>query len=344
VTVLSPHDLPALLKVLADPTRLRILALLELEELSVGELSRALGLAQSRVSNHLRVLREAELLRERHVGASTYLRSRLAGGGNGEAGHAARLWNSLREGLAELPEHEADRFRLSDLLAQRGPGTAEFFDALAGDWDKLGALFQTGQARHRAAAHLLPKGLVLADLGCGTGYMARALAGLATHLICVDRSQGMLDAARKRLDPAPTGTHIEFRTGELDALPIADGELDGALVGMVLHHLEGLDGALGEMRRVLRPGGTAVVLELAPHREEWMHRALGDRHLGLEAGDVVAALRRAGFEDVRLETVDDRYCPSAPGSEDDSTSASESGPVALPLYIVRGRVHTGPDA
>lgn len=352
MTVLSPHALPALLKVLADPTRLRILALLELEELSVGELSRALGLAQSRVSNHLRVLREGELLRERHVGASTYLRSALPAGGQGKTGYAARLWSSLREGLAELPEHEADRLRLSDLVAQRGPGTAEFFDALAGEWDKRGALFETGQARQRAAAHLLPKGLVLADLGCGTGYMARALAGLATRLICVDRSQGMLDAARKRLDPAPSGTQIEFREGELDALPIADGELDGALVGMVLHHLEGLDDALGEMRRVLRPGGTAVVLELAPHREEWMHRALGDRHLGLEAGDVVAALRRAGFEDVRLETVDDRYCPTAPETEDDrhhpTAPETENDPgsraVALPLYIVRGRVPAGPDA
>ena len=117
---------------------------------------------------------------------------------------------------------------------------------------------------------------------------------------------------------------------------------------MVLHHLEGLDDALGEMRRVLRPGGTAVVLELAPHREEWMHRALGDRHLGLEAGDVVAALRRAGFEDVRLEIVDDRYCPSAPGPENDPHSPPGSPPgneaVALPLYIVRGRVPAGPDA
>ena len=166
MTVHSPHALPALLKVLADPTRLRILALLELEELSVGELSRALGLAQSRVSNHLRVLREGEFLRERHVGASTYLRSALPHGGQDATGYAARLWSSLREGLAELPEHGADRLRLSDLLAQRGPGTAEFFDALAGEWDKLGALFQTGQARQRAAAHLLPKGLVLADLGC----------------------------------------------------------------------------------------------------------------------------------------------------------------------------------
>ena len=103
MTLNVPHALPALLKVLSDPTRLRILALLELEELAVGELSRALGLAQSRVSNHLRVLREADLLRERHVGASTYLRSALVGGssGNGAPGTAARLWTSLRDGLGE---------------------------------------------------------------------------------------------------------------------------------------------------------------------------------------------------------------------------------------------------
>ena len=346
-TPLASLDLPALLKVLGEPTRLRILALLELEELSVGELSRALGMAQSRVSNHLRVLREAGLLIERHVGSATHLRSALAAESHRKGADptfAARLWEPLRDGLRELPEHQSDRLRLSDLLAARRAESRDFFDSLAGEWDKVGALFATGQARERAVAHLLPEGLVLADLGCGTGYMGRALAGLCGRLVCVDRSQGMLDAARERLDPPPPGTEIEFREGELDALPIEDNELDGAVAGMVLHHLEDLDGPLREMRRTIRAGGSAVVLELAPHREEWMHRALGDRHLGLEASDVAAAMRRVGFVDVRFETADDRYCPKPPESNADSeatgipTDASASESVSLPLYIVRGRV------
>ena len=323
-----PTPLPAFLRVLADPVRLRTLALLELEELSVGELSRALGLTQSRVSNHLRVLRAARLLRERHEGKTTFLRSALVQRPPDE--FAARLWTSLRDELASLPEHEADRMRLSDLLAERRARGAEFFDALAGEWDKVGAQFRSGVARERAAAALLPGGLVLADLGCGTGYMARALLGRAGRLICVDRSAGMLEEAERRL--GRTEDQVEYRRGELDALPIADGELDGALLGMVLHHLVDLDRPLAEVRRALKPGGALAVVELAPHRESWMHDALGDRRLGLEPSDVAAALRRNGFEDLRIEDVDDGYCPSSP---------IDGRSVELSLYLVRGRVPIG---
>lgn len=323
-------DLTALLRALGDPVRLRILGVLELEELSVGELTRALGLSQSRVSNHLRVLREHELLLERRVGTSTFLRTALSSApGGADAPWAARLWSTLREGLPALAEHEADRARLGEVLAERRRESRDFFDRVAGEWDKRGASFATGQARQRAVASLLPRGLVLADLGCGTGYMARALGGLAGRLVCVDRSAGMLEEARARLAHLPSGVEVEFRAGELDDLPIATDELDGALAGMVLHHLPALDAPLREMRRAIRPGGTAVVLELAPHKEEWMHAELGDAHLGLDASDVVLAMRRAGFEHVHLEPVEDRYCPTPRGTD---------AAVALPLYIVRGRV------
>lgn len=333
----AANQLPTLLRVLSDPVRLRILGLLELEELSVGELSRALGLAQSRVSNHLRVLREQELLTERHAGTSTFLRLALrADTGNGRADFATRLWSTLREGLAALPEHDSDRMRLAEVIGARAEKSRDFFDRVAGEWDKLGTAFQSGQARQRAVASLLPPGLVLADLGCGTGYLARALVGLAGRLVCVDRSQRMLDEARRRLAKLPRGTEVEFRAGELDALPIADDEVDGALAGMVLHHLADLDAALAEMFRIVRPGGTAVVLELAPHKEAWMHAELADRHLGLESSDVAEAFRRAGFEGVGLEAVDDRYCPVRPATDGEPVE-----PVALPLYLVRGRVPSG---
>lgn len=333
-----PTTFQNLLKVLSDPTRLRILGLVELEELSVGELSRALGMTQSRVSNHLRVLREEALLRERHVGTSTHLRPDLDSGQNGRGDYPARLWATLREGLISLPEHAADRSRLQQVLAARSSSSPEFFDRMAGEWDKIGAQFATGQARQRAIASLLPGGLKIADLGCGTGYMARALVGLAGHLVCVDRSEGMLDQARRRLDPAPPGVEIEFRRGELDALPIEPDELDGTVAGMVLHHLADLDPALREMQRVVRPGGTAIVLELAPHRESWMHEAQGDRHLGLNSSDVVAAFRRAGFVDVTIESVEDRYCPKPPNADDGATPIAPGKEASLPLYIVRGRV------
>jgi len=327
-------QLPSLLKILSDPTRLRILGLLELEELSVGELSRGLGMAQSRVSNHLRVLREGQFLAERHVGTSTFLRPALGDAGRADAPLAARLWTTLHEGLQELPEHTADRQRLRVVLRERRKESVEFFDRVAGEWDKIGASFQSGQARQRSVANLLGGGMTVADLGCGTGYMARALVGIAQRVILVDRSRGMLEEAERQLASAPTGTSVEFREGELDRLPIGDGEVDGAVAGMVLHHLQDLDGPISEMLRILKPGGTAVVLELAPHREAWMQGELGDRHLGLSSSDVAESFRRNGFDDVAIESVDDRYCPT-PTDPNIGTDA------VLPLYIVRGRKARG---
>ena len=333
---------PALLKVLADPTRLRALALLGQEELSVGELSRALAMAQSRVSNHLRVLREHSLLSERRAGTSTFLRSAIVSDGTEAPAEspAGRLWAAVAPDLGSIPEHESDRVRLAAVLAERHADDRAFFDRMAGDWDKVGALFSTGEARQRAAASLIPAGLTLADLGCGTGYVARSLVGLCDRLICIDRSEGMLQEAEARIrKTAPEDAQIEFRQGKLDALPLEDGELDGATAAMVLHHLPELGSALREMRRVLKPGGTLSIVELMPHRETWMHADLGDRHLGLDPTSVQSELVRAGFVDVHVEPLTDRYCPQPSGDSASQTSsdAPGTGGVALPLYLVRGR-------
>jgi len=320
--------LPSLLRLLADGTRLRILALLRREELSVGELCRALGLAQSRVSNHLRGLREAGLLAERHAGKHTHVRlARPTEAGSGAG--SARLWDAIEAALGDLPEHAADLARLDQVLAER-EREVDFFDRVAEHYDKLAVRFASGQARQRAAAHLVRRDLVVADLGCGTGYMTQPLAGLVQRVVCVDRSPAMLERARERL--SGTNLELEFRTGAFDALPLADGEVDAVLAGMVLHHLQDLDAAVREMRRVLRPFGRVVVLELFPHTQDWMHAALGDRVLGLAPTDVAAALVRAGFENVAIDAVDDRYEPQGDAGE----SAS------LPLYVVRGDAPASP--
>lgn len=344
--MLASATLTSLLKVLGDPTRLRILALVEREELSVGEVSRALGMSQSRVSNHLRVLRDLDLLGERRVGSSRFLHLALGDGPKNGAGNgtfARELWQTLSPEVALLPDHAADLQRLEVVLAERGTSSAEFFDRVAADWDKIGLDFESGQARHRAAARLMPRDLVFGDLGCGTGYLARALVGLCSRLVCVDRSEEMLKRARAKLDRAPqSGTEVEFRQGQLDQLPLADGELDGLVAGMVLHHLADLERPAAEMRRVLRPGGSACVLELAPHSQEWMREAQGDRFLGLESSDVMAALERAGFQDLTLEVPDDHYAPPLPPAVGPTTGtgggvASPGQRARLPLYLVRAR-------
>jgi ArsR family transcriptional regulator len=333
--VIAPTwDLPVQLRLFGDATRLRILALLEREELSVGELARALGLAQSRVSNHLRLLREAGALIERHAGPSTFVRAALASDPPLDVQlcdpRLSRLWAVLRADLAALPEHAADRRRLAHVLAERGP-ERDPFERLAADWDKLAGAFSTGQARGRAAAQLLPRGGVYADLGCGTGYMGAALGGCVGELILVDRSPAMLAEARRRLEPASAGTRLHYVEAALDQLPLASASLDGALAGLVLHHLERTEPALSEMHRVLKPGAALAILELAPHREEWMRRELGDRHLGLLPSDLLSALQRAGFHDLALEPVDDRYCPQSPAA------AAGNAPTALELYVARAR-------
>jgi len=325
----SPDPSEAL-KLLGDPTRLRILGLLERSELSVGELARALEMAQSRVSNHLRILREADVLGERHAGRATWLSLSGLDAERDADSLLARLWSALRADLPALPEHRADVQRLERVLRERSERSGEFFDRVAGEWDKIGVDFATGQARQRAAAALLPREIVVADLGCGTGWFARALAPLCERLILVDRSQGMLDEARRKLEDQPASMRVETRHGELDALPIADNELDGAIAGLVLHHLAELGPTLREIFRALKPGGRVAIVELAPHAEAWMHESLGDRNLGLDPRDVLRALERAGFESLALESLDDAYRPRVPGGDFDARAT-------LPLYLVRAR-------
>ena len=237
------------------------------------------------------------------------------------------MWATLKDEVAELPEHAADLVRLDGVLGARKGRGADFFDRVAGRGDAIAGDFETGQARLRAATHLLPAGFVVADLGCGNGYMASALLGHCSRVILVDRSPKMLEAARTRLAQRPRSTALEFRRGDLDRLPIEDGEVDGVVIGMVFHHLPSFDAPLAEMRRILKPGGAAAVLELAPHREAWMREALNDRHLGIEPSDLLAALGRAGFVETVLDPVDDRYRPPRPDGD----------PASLSLYVVRGR-------
>ena len=311
--------LATLLKVLSDPTRLRLLGLLSREELSVGELARSVAMLQSRVSNQLKVLRECGLLDERREGASVLVR--LARGN----GLPDDLWTAIESRLEGLDGRTQDLERLDRVLDERRRRSREFFDRVAPEWDVVGSEFKRGLARWRALSCLVPDGLVVADVGCGTGYMARALVRVSERVICIDHSEAMLAQARQRLDKHLD--HVEFRAGELDRLPLADAEVDAVFASLVLHHVPDVFAALREMKRALKPGGLLVVTDLLPHKETWMTEAMADLRLGLDATDLKARVERVGFEDAAVDEIEDSYVVEGP----DGRRAE------LPLFVVHAR-------
>ena len=276
------------LSTLADATRSRMLLLLERHELTVSELCSVLQLPQSTVSRHLKTLSDTGWVVSRRDGTSRYYTLSLE-----ERGHARRLWALLREQVSATAGADQDGRRLKNVLARRQSKSQEFFESTAGQWDKLRAdLF--GNASHlQAVPALIDERWTVGDLGCGTGQVASALAPFVARVIAVDRSGEMLQAARRRLRDVPT---VEVRRGELEALPIADEELDAATLLLVLHHLP--DPA--EARRVLKPGGRLVIADMLPHDREEYRQQMGHVWLGFSEEQTERLLSSAGFERIRV--------------------------------------------
>jgi ubiquinone/menaquinone biosynthesis C-methylase UbiE/DNA-binding transcriptional ArsR family regulator len=300
-------ELLQILKLFSDPTRLRVLALLDGQELAVGELARAIAMSPSRVSNHLKLLREGGLLEERREGAFTYGRLALPDDLSRE------LWRALRSRIEGLEEAADDRARLDVILEERRKKSARFFDAMAPHWDSIGREFTRGTARLHALSALVPAGLVVADVGCGTGYQAEALAQVAERVICIDHSTGMLARARQNL--AAVADKIELRPGELHDLPLKDSEVDAVFAHMVVHHLVDPTAALTEMRRVLKPHGKLVIVDLLPHKHAWLAQSMGDLKLGLDRHELGRRLQRAGFQVRETRELDDLYHIEGPEGE-----------------------------
>jgi ArsR family transcriptional regulator len=291
----SGESLQRVLRTLADPTRVRILALLEREELAVQELMEVLGMAQSRVSRHLGILREAGLLRDRREG--TYVFYRFAAPAPGAWRDA---WELARRELAGDAFAQRDAASLVRVVEARASRSRSFFDAVGPEWDALRKVFNDDALRARAIAHLAPAGWTVADVGTGTGILAGELARLGMRVIAVDHSPRMLEAARANLDREGLAG-VELRGGEANALPLADGEVDAALAHMVLHYLPSPADALREMARVVRPGGVVVVVDFVRHEAEWMRDELGVLWLGFPPDEVVAWFGAAGLVAARVE-------------------------------------------
>ncbi|HEY2585978.1 MAG TPA: metalloregulator ArsR/SmtB family transcription factor [Tepidisphaeraceae bacterium] len=277
---------------LADPTRLRLLRLIEQHELCVAELCEILQLPQSTVSRHLKVLCDEGWADSRRQG--TVRLYRLSATDLDPA--ARRLWHVAREQTEPWPAVRQDQLRLARRLQERRNRTEAFFAGAAGQWDRLrdelyGSAFTT-----QAMLALLPDDATVADLGCGTGQTAARLAPWVGKVIGIDSSAAMLKAARGRTEGL---ANVELRRADLTAVPIDDSSCDAALLMLVLSYVPDPAAVVKEMFRILKPGGRAVVIDLLPHDRDDFRERMGQHVLGFEPERVRAILQAGGFEVTR---------------------------------------------
>jgi SAM-dependent methyltransferase len=278
-------------KALADETRLRIAALLSRVELNVGELVAVLGMGQSRVSRHLRILAEAGLLECRREGLWAFYRA-------ARAGRARALLDAQATLMQDGPSFAADQERAAQALRERALATRSFFDAVAGEWRELSReVLGDFDLAEELAARLHP-GMIAADLGCGPGELLLRLAQNARSVIGVDGSPRMLEQAGARLAGRP---NVSLRLGELEHLPLREGEVQAATLSLVLHHVSDPAIVLAEVRRVLAPGGTLLVAEFDRHENEAMRVKYGDARLGVDRKTLYDWLSLAGFTPRRAD-------------------------------------------
>jgi SAM-dependent methyltransferase len=286
----------ALFRLLGDDARLRILRLLAAERLNVTEITSILGIAQSGVSRHLGLLKDAGLVEERRDAGFTFFR--LAPGlQNGENGFGP-VWPLLRsqfDTAALTAEGRADTARLEEVRRVRKE-----------NFDDHGAEGERGQiipgrswaAWARALAHLLPP-MVVADLGCGDGYLTVEASRFAQKVIAVDRSEAALARARAMVKRRRLA-NVEWKRGELEKLPLDTATVDVALLSQALHHAASPATALAEAVRIVKPGGRVLILELRGHQETWVRERLGDTWLGFDDAELKRLMAGAGLADIKV--------------------------------------------
>jgi len=280
--------------VLSDLGRLRLLRLVELDELGVGELSRALQWPQSTVSRQLKPLLDGGWLRRRVEGTTAYYRFDPSGLEPRERD----LWKTTLERVASESGGaailEEDDRRMREVVAARRVDTRSYFGRIGGEWDAVRRDLFGDHFFDEALLGLLPPTWAVADLGCGTGEIAERLAAVVRRVIAVDREPAMIEAARRRLEAHAVA---EVRRGDLENLPIEDGELDAAVISLVLHHVARPLPAIVEAARALRPGGVLLVIDMIAHDREAYRAAMGHAHLGFDEAEIEAWAKAA---DMRL--------------------------------------------
>src|SRR5215208_2258215 len=281
---------------LSDPTRCRMLLLLERQELTVSEICAVLQMPPSSVSRHLRTLADDAWVISRRDGTSRFYSMPVEDLDSG----ARRLWPLIREQVAVTSGAGQDDRRLRGVLTRRRAKSQEFFATAAGGWDRLRGELFGDQFFLWALLGLLDPMLVVGDLGCGTGQLTETVAPYVKRVIAVDGSPDMLEAARQRVGGA---RNVDLRKGELESLPLQAGELDAAVLSLVLHYSPSPARALAEVARVLRPGGRILVIDMLPHDRQEYQQQMGHVWLGFSEKQITKFLAGAGFGDVRVRAL-----------------------------------------
>lgn len=284
------------LRTLSDPTRARLMNLLQAEELSVAEIQEVLGMGQSRISTHLAQLKRSGLVRDRRVGKNIYYSWTPAG-----PIKEPELRSVVRLAVADMPEAAADRSGLKHVIAKRRNRTREYFNKLAG---KFGRSYCPGRS-WQALAHLLITlipAIDVADLGAGEGTLSQLLAKRARKVIAIDISERMIEVGTQ-LAKDHGFTNLEYRLGDLEEPPIADSSIDLAVFSQALHHANSPHKAIAAARRILRPGGRLAILDLLTHSFEQARELYADLWLGFSEVELLHLLEQTGFRENEVQVV-----------------------------------------
>ena len=280
------------LKLLTDPTRLRILLLLDAEALSVADLQELLGMGQSRISTQLSQLKGGGLVRDERSGKHNFYRSEMP----------AELCKLAKEAAKEVPEVEKDIAALRHLQRKRRDKTRAYFDELAGRFGKDYVPGRSWKGLAEALLKVTNHGVV-ADLGAGEGTLAQMLARQADRVIAVDLSPKMVEFGRE-LALRHDLQNLEYRLGDIEEPPLDDASVDLAFLSQALHHAGSPEKALVQAYRIVKPGGRLVVLDLLQHGFEEARELYADVWLGFGEGELAALLEKAGFQDIETAVVD----------------------------------------
>ncbi len=279
------------LRLAADPSRLRLLLLLEQEELSVAEIQEILAQGQSRISTHLAQLKQAGLVDDRRTGKNAFYRLTAP----------AELMDLLRKAADEVPEAVEDRKALHLAVRKRQDQMRRYFDELAGKFGRQYVPGRSWKGVAEALLKLMPP-MVIADLGAGEGTISQLMAQRAKKVIAIDNSEKMVEFGAE-LARKHGIENMEYRLGELEDVPIRTGTVDLAFLSQALHHARHPDRAVEEARRILKPGGRIAVLDLNRHHFEEAREMYADVWLGFTELELERYLISGGFKNVETAVV-----------------------------------------